>query len=201
MGGAEMSDWIHGNAALLIIDAQKGFMDAVFDASEAVGNIRRLLKAARDAKLPVIQTQEMHRRSMVDFGRELDGSEGVHCLEGSDDVNIIDELHPLEGEHVIVKRRYSAFFATDLELLLKGLNVQTLIVCGFLTDVCVHYTCADAHQHNYFLKVVADAVSGSSKEAHDASLRAIRYLQREAVTDTEQTIRKLTAIYNITSMG
>jgi biuret amidohydrolase len=189
-----MSDWIHGNAALLIIDAQKGFVDAVFDASAAIDNIRRLLEAARDAKLPVIQTQEMHRRSLVDFGRELDGSEGVHCLEGSDDVDIIDELRPLDGEYVIVKRRYSAFFATDLELLLKGLNVQTLIVCGFLTDVCVHYTCADAHQHNYFVKVVADAVSGSSKEAHDASLRAIRYLQREAVTDTVQTIGQLAAM-------
>jgi nicotinamidase-related amidase len=186
-----MSDWIHGNAALLIIDAQKGFAGAVFDASGAINNIGDLLETARGSKLPVIYTQEMHRRSLVDFGREMDGSEGVHCLEGSDDVDIIDELRPLDGEYVIVKRRYSAFFATDLVLLLKGLNVQTLIVCGFLTDVCVHYTCADAHQHNYFVKVVADAVSGSSKEAHDASLRAIQYLQREAVTDTVHTIGQL----------
>ncbi|WP_274653645.1 cysteine hydrolase family protein [Paenibacillus humicola] len=182
----------HGSAALLIIDAQKGFMNDVFDASEAIGNIRRLLEAAREAKLPVIQTQEMHRPSLVDFGRELDGAEGIHCLEGSEDVDIVDELRPLEGEYIIVKRRYSAFFATDLEILLKGLGVRTLIVCGFMTDVCVHYTCADAHQHNYFLKVVADAVSGSTREAHEASLRAIRYLQREALTETNQTIGQLT---------
>ncbi|OCT12810.1 cysteine hydrolase [Paenibacillus pectinilyticus] len=182
---------IHGNVALLIIDAQKGFMPAVFDAKDTVSRIRTLLAAAREAGIPVIQSQEMHRKERVDFGRELDGSEDIHCLEGTSDVEIVEELQPIEGEFSIIKRRYSCFFATDLDLLLRGLNVQTLIVCGFLTDVCVHYTCADAHQHDYYVKLVQDAVSGSSREAHEASLSAIQYLQAESLVYAGEIVEML----------
>ena len=81
----------------------------------------------------------------------------------------------------MVKRRYSAFFGTDLEIQLRGLHVDTLVLVGGLTDVCIHYTAADAHQWDYHIRVVTDAVAGSDPEAHTASLRAIRYLQRDAL--------------------
>ena len=87
----------------------------------------------------------------------------------------------MEGEYRITKRRYSAFFGTDLEILLKGLHADTLYLVGGLTDVCIHYTAVDAHQHDYRIRVVTDAVAGSSRQAHDAALRAIQYLQREAL--------------------
>jgi nicotinamidase-related amidase len=185
---------IVGNPALLIIDAQKGFLSdpngpaPVYDAWAAVDKISLVLNAARKAKIPVIHSQEMHRKQLVDFGRELDGIEGVHCLEGTEDVEIVDELKPVEGEYLIKKRRYSCFFATDLNILLKGLNVQTLLVCGFLTDVCVHYTCADAHQHDYYVKVLYDCVRGSSLESHEASLKAIKYLQTSSEFSADQFI-------------
>ncbi len=60
-----------------------------------------------------------------------------------------------------------------------------MLLTGGLTDVCVHYTAVDAHQHDYHVRVVSDAVFGSSSNAHDAALDAIRYLQRNAVTDTD----------------
>lgn len=188
---------IVGVPALLIIDAQKGFLSdpngpaPVFDPYTAVENISRVLAAARSAQIPVIHSQEMHRKQMVDFGRELDGAEGVHCLEGSEDVEFVDALKPIDGEFLIHKRRYSCFFATDLNLLLKGLNVQTLLVCGFLTDVCVHYTCADAHQHDYYVRVLQDCVRGSSMEAHRASLRAIKYLQTASETHSFEVLSLL----------
>jgi nicotinamidase-related amidase len=181
-----------GKSALLIIDAQKGFMPTVFDSVKTLKQIEKVLLAARKAKIPVIHTQEIHRKDLIDFGRELEGTEDVHNLEGSDDVEIVDQLKPIAGEYTIMKRRYSCFFGTDLEILLKGLRVQTLVVCGFLTDVCVHYTCADAHQNDYYVKVVYDGVSGSTKEAHEASLRAIKYLQTASETNAEQ----MTAIWN-----
>jgi len=177
-----------GRAALLIIDAQKGFVPFVFDAAGAIERIGRVAEAARRNGVPVLYSQEMHRTEMVDFGRELDGSEGVHCLEGTADVDIVDELRPREGDFVFPKRRYSCFFSTDLPILLRGLRVDTIVVCGFLTDVCVHYTCADAHQHDYAIRVVADGVRGSSREAHDASLRAIRYLQKDALWSSDELI-------------
>ena len=82
---------------------------------------------------------------------------------------------------VSIKRRYSAFFGTDLEILLKGLHVDTLYLIGGLTDVCIHYTAVDAHQRDYHIRVVTDAVAGSSEDAHRYALKAIQYLQRDAL--------------------
>lgn len=118
---------------------------------------------------------------MVDFGRELDGSEGIHLLEDDPHTDYAYPTYPVEGEYTITKRRYSAFFGTDLEILLKGLKVGTLYLIGGFTDVCVHYTAVDAHQNDYHFKVVTDAVSGSSLEAHNYALKAMQYLQRDAL--------------------
>jgi biuret amidohydrolase len=155
--------------------------------------MEKIVAEARNANIPVIFSQEVHRKDLVDFGRELDGSEGVHCLEGTTDAELIDSLTPVVGEYLIQKRRYSCFFGTDLAILLKGLKIDTIVICGFLTDVCVHYTCVDAHQHDYFIRVVRDAVSGSAEEAHHASLKAIQYLQRDALANSEEVLDWLRA--------
>lgn len=97
---------------------------------------------------------------MVDFGRELDGSEGVHCIESSPNTDYAWLTYPTPGEYLISKRRYSAFYATDLEILLKGLHVDALYMIGGLTDVCIHYTAVDAHQNDYHIRVVTDTVAG-----------------------------------------
>ena len=89
------------------------------------------------------------------------------------------------GDYVVPKRRYSAFFGTDLEILLKGLKTDTLLLCGGLTDVCVHYTYVDGHQSDYHCRVVEDCVAGSSLEAHDAALRAMAYLQSGSVVSLD----------------
>ncbi|MCD9023707.1 cysteine hydrolase family protein [Cohnella silvisoli] len=188
-------DTIVGKAAILIIDVTKGSLlppdktpIPIFDAQTAVNNIKEVVDVARTVDIPIIFFQELHRREMVDFGRELDGVEDVHCLEGSEDVEFIDYLKPMDGEFSIGKRRYSCFFATDLNILLKGLKVETLIICGFLTDVCVHYTSADAHQHDYYVRIMHDCVRGSSPEAHQASLNAIKYLQTASETNSKEII-------------
>lgn len=184
--------------ALLIIDPQveatssDGALSAEH-ASAAVGNIVDLLDAGRSARLPVIFTQEVHRRELVDFGRELDGAEPIHCVEGTPGVELLPQTQPGRGEWLIQKRRYSAFFATDLDLLLRALKVDTLIVCGFLTDVCVHYTCVDAHQRDYHLLVAGDATAGSSNAAAQAALRAVAYLQAGAVATTKDVIAAIHA--------
>lgn len=184
------------NAALLVIDPQRDFLplteggsDHTCHAADALEGVDRLLQAAREQSLPVIFTQEAHRPQRVDFGRELDGREPVHCVEGSPGADFVDGLGPQEGEWTIRKRRYSAFFATDLDLLLRGLDVDTVIACGFLTDVCVHYTCVDAHQLDYRVRVARDACSGSSAPAARAALAAVDYLQSGAVAEAEDILR------------
>ncbi len=64
------------------------------------------------------------------------------------------------------KRLYFVFFGTDLEILLKGLKAETPLLVGGMTDVCLHYTFADAHQHDYYCRVAEDAMGGKSPEAH-----------------------------------
>jgi nicotinamidase-related amidase len=182
--------------ALLVVDPQaeatssSGTLRADH-AADAVANIVRLLAAARSAVIPVIFTQEVHRRELVDFGRELDGAEPVHCVEGTRGVELLAETQPREGEWLIQKRRYSAFFATDLEVLLRGLHLDMVIVCGFLTDVCVHYTCVDAHQRDYHLLLAGDATAGSSAPAAAAALTAVEYLQSGAVASTAEIVSAL----------
>lgn len=141
---------------------------------------RDLVLAAREAGVPVIFIQEVHRPDGVDFGRELDGAEDVHCIEGMASTAINASVGYRSGDYHIPKRRYSAFYGTDFEILLRGLNVKTLILTGGLTDVCVHYTFVDGHQGDYYCRVVEDCVGGSSQDAHDAALRAMEYLQAGA---------------------
>ena len=185
---------IEKRSALLVIDIQQeDFREMREDnlndpAWDCIRNAKRVLDVFRAKKLPVIQIKEVHRPDMVDFGRELDGAEGIHCIEDSPYTDYAKLTYPIQGEYLISKRRYSAFFGTDLEILLKGIHVDTLYLIGGLTDVCIHYTAVDAHQHDYHIKVVTDAVAGSSTEAHHYALRAIQYLQRNAlitVSDVE----------------
>jgi nicotinamidase-related amidase len=168
-------------AALLLIDLQHAFLTPV-DQTPATGTlvprVQELARAWRAAGLPVVVTQEVHRLGGIDFGRELDGAEGVHCLE--DDPLTALAFAPAPGDHLLVKRRYSCFVGTDLDILLRGLGVGTVVLAGALTDVCVHYTYADAHQRDLHARVVTDCVVGSSPAANDAALAAMTYLQRDA---------------------
>lgn len=181
---------IDKKSALLVIDIQQeDFIemkenDIENPAWDCIRNAKRVLDVFRKNGLPVIKVKEVHRADLTDIGRELDGSEGIHCLETSPYTDYAKLTYPIEGEYRITKRRYSAFFGTDLEILLKGLHVDTLYLIGGLTDVCIHYTAADAHQHDYYIKVVTDAVAGSSREAHEYALKAIQYLQRDALITT-----------------
>ena len=91
----------------------------------------------------MIHVQEAHRADHVDFGRELDGAEGPHCLEDSPGTDFAWLTYPLPGEYRVVKRRYSAFFGTDLEILLRGLHVDTLglMVRAVKPDGRLDFTC------------------------------------------------------------
>ena len=179
---------IEGRPALIVIDFQKG---GYLPDEEAgiphmpgyAGRVERgrtLVDKARECGIPIVFFQEAHRRDLVDFGRELDGVEDIHCLEGNPGTEIAEGIGMRPDDYFIRKRRYSCFFGTELEILLKGRKAETLILIGGLTDVCVHYTFVDGHQNDYFCRVVEDCVGGSGQAAHDAALNAMEYLQTGA---------------------
>lgn len=192
---------IEGKPALIVIDIQAStFTDTsdnraiphMPDYADRMLLARKAIDLARLKEIPVIFIQEVHRPDLVDFGRELDGSEDIHCLEDNPDTAIAAEQTGfLPTDYLVPKRRYSAFFGTDFEILLKGLKVDTLILCGGLTDVCVHYTFVDGHQHDYFCRVIEDCVAGSGYAAHEASLCAMEYLQTGARRSLDEVLNAM----------
>jgi nicotinamidase-related amidase len=167
--------------AVIIIDMQLDFVGeaAVIPckgSENIIPNIKKLTDFCHRNRIPVIYTQEAHRANYIDFGRELDGDEPVHCLEGSRGIEIIPELAPASRDYVIMKRRYSGFFQTDLQILLSGLKVDTLVITGAATDVCVRATATDAQQYGYYVYVPRDCVAGTTPARHEAALENIRYL-------------------------
>lgn len=192
-----MNDLTERRAALLVIDPQveatneEGGRLKTVGSAAAIANIVQLLEEARTAQVPIVFTQEIHRKELVDFGRELDGAEPIHCVEDTPGVQLRPETQPQDGEWLIQKRRYSAFFATDLDLLLRSLSIDTLLICGLLTDVCVHYSCVDAHQRDYHLHVARDATAGSTPQAAEAALAAIEYMQTGALVNTDEMTQAL----------
>ena len=188
---------IEGRPALIVIDIQGELffereaeaIPTMPDFDQRMAQSRVAIDKAREKNIPVIFIQEVHRPDLVDFGRELDGSEDVHCLENDPDTEIAaKELDFRPTDYLIRKRRYSAFFGTDFEILLRGLKVE-LLLCGGLTDVCVHYTFVDGHQSDYFCRVIEDCVAGSSEAAHEAALQAMEYLQ----TGARRSLQEITA--------
>lgn len=191
--------WLSDHTALLVVDIQQGGarpaaesgIEVMDGYAHMAATAERLVDAARRASVPVIFIQELHRPSGVDFGRELDGAEGIHCVEGRPGTELWPTLQPGEGDYYVPKRRYSAFFGTDMDILLKGLAIDTLVLVGSLTDVCVHYTFVDAHQRDFFVRVVEDCVIGSTLGRHLASLDAMEYLQHGARCTAEEVLAAL----------
>jgi nicotinamidase-related amidase len=172
---------------LICIDVQRDFVptpEAPETEAPVIRTIRELVRAARENDIPVVFIRELHNPTLTDLGREIDGVEGLHCIEGTPGAEFIDDFGPLPNEYQVRKRRYSAFFGTDLDIILRGYGTDTVILAGGLTDVCVHYTAVDAHQHDYHFRVVEDAVYGSSETAHAAALEAMHYLQQRSVITT-----------------
>ncbi|MCV6595136.1 MAG: cysteine hydrolase [Silicimonas sp.] len=190
---------IVGQPVLLVIDIQKSaFMDHKAGIPVMPGyrdnmeRAKRVVDAAHEAGVPVIFFQEIHRRNKIDYGRELDGTEDIHCLEGEPGTPVAaEEMDMRDSDYFVHKRRYSVFFGTETEILLKGLKAETLILIGGMTDVCVHYSFADGHQHDYYCRVVADCVGGTSPEAHQASLSAMEYLQEGGVLSADEIVAAL----------
>ena len=122
---------IEGRPALIVIDIQaETFYDrtdeaipTMADYADRMLNARGLIDKAREKNIPVIFIQEVHRPNLVDFGRELDGSEDIHCLESEPGTEIaIEEMGFRPDDYLIKKRRYSAFFGTEFSPLITSGN-------------------------------------------------------------------------------
>jgi nicotinamidase-related amidase len=184
---------IVGRPAVLVIDMQKDFVDGSLPSSGAAAitpRIARLLAAARAVGVPVIYTQELHRPGRIDAGLEAE-QDPEHCVEGTPGTEIVAELAPQPGDHIVAKRRFSAFLGTDLEILLRGLGVDTLLVTGMDTGWCVLWTSGDAFQYDHHVRVVEDCVACVYPETHEAALTILRALTQRPVETVDEAVAAL----------
>jgi nicotinamidase-related amidase len=186
-------------ACLLVIDMQNEFLaedGAVFFhyAEEIVPNIKRLLGAFRKASLPVIFTGHVHEDPAVDGGMTAqwwpDIKQGKSLIKGTRGVEIFGALRPHKTERIIWKHRYSAFYNTDLELILRGMEVTDLVIVGVLTNCCCESTARDGFFRDFRVFFLADATAASEPEFHVASLRNLAYAFAY-VTTTEDILGQL----------
>ena len=152
------------DSSLLIIDMLNDFVAeggalVVPDAIKIVPRIRQLLEDAREQDIPVIYVTDSHRQDDHEFRYWP-----AHAIADTWGGSVIEELFPREGEYIIPKRRYSAFFGTDLDNYLRELGVRKLYLTGVLTNICVYATAMDASMRNYDVAVFKDAVASLSEE-------------------------------------
>jgi nicotinamidase-related amidase len=184
------------HAALIIIDMQRDFLEPggfgetlgndVSLLQAAVAPLRKVLDAARSAKIMVIHTREGHRPDLSDAPRHkvergepslrigAPGPMGRILVRGEPGHDIIPELYPAGAEPVIDKPGKGAFYQTDLELMLKNREIDTLFVCGVTTEVCVNTTVREANDRGFRCIVLSDCCASYFPEFHAAGLAMIK---------------------------
>ena len=186
-------------ACLLVIDMQNEFLDEAgadffHNALDIVPNVKRVTAACRKAGIPVIYTGHRHEDPAVDGGMTAEWwpeiRQGRSLRKGTRGVEIFAPLAPRRGERVIYKHRYSAFYNTDLEVVLRGMGTTDLIVTGILTNVCCETTARDAFMRDFRVFLVADATAAAEPEFHLASLKNLAYAFAYVLT-TDSLLRQL----------
>jgi ureidoacrylate peracid hydrolase len=175
-----------GNAALLVVDVQNDFCaeEGVFGKTgydlsmvrEMLPRLKLLIEGARSAGVTVIFVQAIYdpiylpavwyeRNARLNF-------EVPRCLSNSWGADFY-EVAPLKRETVVRKHRYSAFVDTNLDLILRSRQIQTVIVTGVATNICVESTSRDAFMRDYYVALVDDGSAAYSREQHQATLTSI----------------------------
>ncbi len=156
---------------VIIVDMLRGFLEEGFplfcgpDARAIIPNVQQLLQKERSSKSHFIYLVDTHEADDKEFQMFP-----AHCIRGTVETEIIPELAAFEG-HTVPKRRYSGFFGTPLDDLLRAAQPAKLIVVGVCTDICVMHTVADARNRDYAVEVPRNCVASFDAEAHAFALK------------------------------
>jgi len=161
-------------SALMVIDMQKFFLDPQSPTYTCGGpvilpKVKLLTEAFRSVGRPVIYTKHVHHPDRIDAGIMGWWWDGM-CIENSPESEIADEIAPNPSEKIIFKHRYSAFYDTDLETVLRCLKIEDVVVSGIMTNMCCESTARDAYYRDYRVFFPADATGSITEEMHTASL-------------------------------
>jgi ureidoacrylate peracid hydrolase len=183
--------------ALLVIDMQNGFcmpggsyekygkhVGADFETyRKIIPNIARVITTCREMKVPIFYTQQVREASGLDLytrlhriipNRRAEFLKIPSCVRGTWDAEILDDLRPTEEDHIVVKRRDSAFQDTEIDLWLRSAYVDTLIITGVDTGICVDNTLMDGFNLGYDIILIEDATASSWPELSKATIKKVK---------------------------
>ena len=156
--------------AVLVVDMLRGFLEEGYplyigeNSRRIIPNIQHLLERELEHGSRIFFICDNHDPDDLEFKMFP-----PHCIKGTAEAEVIQELAEYPGE-IIPKKRYSGFFGTSLEEKLKELRPEKLIICGVLTNICVMHTTADARNRDYEVEVPTDCVASPDDEAHRFAL-------------------------------
>ena len=174
-------------AALLVVDAQNDFVspqgsagkrgDDVSAALAMVPNLIRLIDAGRRVGLTLVYVKTTHSEwtdtpSWIYRSSQKSGLST--CREGSWGAEFYEGISPRSSERVVIKHRYSAFINTDLNTVLKARGIQSVLVCGVATNVCVETTARDAYMYDYYVTLIDDCSAAYETKLHLATIDNMR---------------------------
>ena len=162
--------------AIIVVDMLKDNLKegsrhpVIQEAKEIIPNLQKLLREGRRKRFPVVFAND----SFLEGDFIFRGRMKVHALRGTEGAEVIDALKPEGGDILLPKRRFSAFFKTDLDQTLRTLSVDTIVVTGITVEVCVLMTTMDGLSHDFSVIILEDCTASQSREMHQACLGLYR---------------------------
>ena len=175
--------------AILVVDMLNDFVTGALKCDRGLATIepnRKLIEAAHKAGVKVIFCNDAHVKD-VDHELKLWGD---HAIAGTKGAEVIPELKPTDADYIVPKRRYSGFFHTDLDLLLKELGVENVIMTGLHTHMCVRHTSADAYCLGYNIYVAKEATDSFTKEDYEYGLKYLKEVYGAVVLSVDEIIEE-----------
>jgi ureidoacrylate peracid hydrolase len=188
------SDIMTYQPALLVIDVQNGFMskDGSYDLlgmkisnyQHIIPKLKELIAICRTYNVPIFYTQAVRESSGIDLltkthrilpkSREERIKKRPICVRGTWDAKIIDEVKPTNKDHIVIKRRDSAFQDTETEVWLNSLKVNTLIFCGIDTSICVETSLRDGFNKGYDVILISDATASANFRHYKTTIEHVK---------------------------
>lgn len=184
--------------AIIIIDLLNGFfkenptLPDPIDSKRLFATVRRVIDEGRDHGVNIVFIKDNFLPEEIPIDKHFK-IYGPHCIIGTDDAEIVDELDPKPGDFQIRKKHYSAFNSTRLDAVLRELDVKSIYMTGAWTEACVQHTVIDAFYLNYQINVIADAVSSPHRDAHDYALNFMKQYHRADIITSDQAIERFRA--------
>ena len=150
--------------------------------------IAALKRRARQARIPAIYVNDNFGRWQSDLRNLI-----AHCLEdGVRGQAVVERLRPEEDDYFVLKPKHSGFYSTVLDVLLRYLEVRTVVLTGMAANICILFTANDAYMRDYHLAVPSDCVASNTAEENEHALRQIReVLHADTTPSTELDLKKL----------